>query len=145
MNEDELQHFGILGMKWGRRKDKGGSSMRQNISQKSFNRTQKNRLKNVKQKKKEQNIKKQIKEVKKTRKKAMDRMVLMSDKELDDRIRRLTKEKQLKQLTEEQTSPGQKFIKTQLSNFGNRSINMATSLGFEIGKYNIKKNLGMIK
>lgn len=124
MNENELYHHGVLGMKWGKRKDRtksASSSKRQ----------------------KEKNIKKQVAEVKKARRKAVDRMVLMSDKELDARIKRLSKEKQLKQLTSEEISPGRKFVKDQMSNVGNQTVRTVTSFALGIGLAAAKKQMGL--
>lgn len=125
LNENELMHYGILGMKWGKRKERKRSSEAS------------------KRRQKEKNIKKQVAEVKKARRKAVDRMVLMSDKELDARIKRLTKEKQLKQLTSEEISPGRKFVKDQLSNVGNQTVRTLTSFALGVGLASAKKQLGL--
>ncbi len=53
----------------------------------------------------------QIREVKKQRKEDARKRTLLSDKELDAKIERLSKEKRLKELTDSEVSPGKKFVK----------------------------------
>lgn len=52
-----------------------------------------------------------IKEAKNQRKEDARKRSLLSDKELDAKIERLSKEKRLKELTDSEVSPGKKFVK----------------------------------
>ena len=86
--DDVLAHYGVLGMKWGKRKRSA---------------TQ------VADQKKKQAMKK---DVKKRR--------LLSDADLRKKLERIKMEKQLKDLTAEEISPGKKFVSDVLSSSGRR-------------------------
>lgn len=95
--DDELYHYGIKGMKWGIRRyqNKDGSL------------TPAGKRKEA------------IRNTKKDRKAAMKNRSQLSDAELDQRIRRLEKEKRLKDLTESEVSPGKKYAKDSINKYGN--------------------------
>lgn len=136
-NSNNLCHTGVKGMKWGVRKDrKSGSSSRSRQRQQRKQARQKQRQKN-------KNIRKQIREVKRSRRRASKRRMLLSESELTSRIDRLAKEKKLKELTDEQVSPGRTFVKNQLTKSGGKSIDAVSSFGIEIGKHTARKALGM--
>ena len=99
MNNNELYHYGVLGMKWGVRKsiNSGVSN-----SKKKFSRDQEdNRIKGSRKK-----------DVKNRRK--------LSDEDLKKKIERLKMEKQLKELTAEEISPGKKFVSDVMSSSGKK-------------------------
>lgn len=121
MLEDELMHYGVKGMKWGHRKQSPTTSGK----------------KTKRQKKK--NIKKQIKAVKKSRREASKRRVLLSDKELDSRIDRLAREKRLKELTDEQISPGRTYVRETLKRTGSQAISSSVNIGESV----VRKQLGL--
>lgn len=105
MNENELYHHGVIGMKWGVRRyqNKDGSltaagKKRQGKSQ-SPNKTIKNQRKS---------------DLKKRR--------TMSDADLKKKIERLKLEKQFKDLTEDDISPGKKAVKNILSSVGTKVL-----------------------
>lgn len=111
MDDMFLVHHGIKGMKWGvwndetRAKRLGGGK--------------KNRA---------SNSKKAVANRKKERKNAEDNVSLMSDKELDMRIRRLEKEKRFKELSRESLSPGKKIANDLLSDNGKKVLGIAVGL-----------------
>lgn len=91
MTDDTLTHYGIPGMRWGVRKNKKGSA---------------------------------VKTADKKRKKAMQKDVkkrrLLSDDDLKKKVERIKMEKQLKDLTAEEISPGKKFVKDVMSSSGKK-------------------------
>ena len=88
MTDDTLAHFGVKGMKWGKRK---GSSVKAADARK-----------------------------KKSMKKAVKKRRLLSDADLKKKVERLKMEKQLKDLTDEEISPGKKFVKEVMSSSGKK-------------------------
>lgn len=88
---DYLIHYGVKGMKWGVRRHKDKTTNNKRSSRKA---------------KREENRK-----VRTDRKKASRNRRKLSDKELNDRIKRLENEKKLKKLTEEDLNPGRTAVK----------------------------------
>ena len=100
---DELYHYGIKGMKWGVRRYQNPDGT----------------LTEAGKKREERNA---IKEIRKDRRTAAKRASLLSDDELDTRIRRLQKEKQLRELTESEINPGRSAAKKTLSKYSNMFV-----------------------
>jgi hypothetical protein len=100
---DELYHYGIIGQKWGLR--------RFQFSDGSYTAMGKARRRvgisaNERAKMSERTASKYRR--------------TLSDEELDARIKRLEKEKRLKELTENDISPGKKFVKDVMSSSGKK-------------------------
>lgn len=86
---DELQHHGILGMKWGIRRFQNADGSLTSAGEKRYN-------------KKAASEKKKAKSTKNPKK--------MTDAELKERINRLQLEKQYTQLSKKEVSAGRKFV-----------------------------------
>jgi len=92
---DELYHHGILGMKWGIRRYQNEDGTLTEEGKRRYLRDQ--------EKAKRREYKKQLRD-------AAKRTYKMSDSELISAVNRLRLEKQLKDLTDELTTPGAKFV-----------------------------------
>ena len=118
LSNDELYHYGILGMRWGIRRfqpyGKGGYTP-----------------------KKKESLNNNNKLIKIKRKQDMKNRRNMSDNDLKKTINRLQMEKQLKELTEEDINPGKIAIKRTLRTIGNRTIPTIASGAFMYIGYSI--------
>ena len=94
-----LAHYGVKGMKWGQRKDRKKDRIRLNRSER-----------------------KQVRKIKRERKKASKRRMLLSDEELNSRIKRMETEKKLKELTSESVYPGKTAAKKIINSRGGKAI-----------------------
>lgn len=103
MDENSLTHYGVLGMKWGRRKQKPSSG-----SSKTSRREEKKLTKEAKKR----GMTTTIKKTKKVKIKDL------SDDELQKKIRRLQMEKQYRDLKKDEVSKGRKIAGQILSNVG---------------------------
>lgn len=130
MNDAYLAHHGVKGMRWGirRYRNKDGS-----LTSEGRKREQR------------RNIKRKRREDSKNRS-------LMSDAELDRKIKRLEKEKRLKDLTESEVSPGRTYAKRTMDRYGNQLVGIAIGatvgtaagvVGKNVVKPMVKKKLGV--
>lgn len=141
MDEDELYHHGVKGMKWGVRRTKAqlgykttsGKKKKSNSLIKSYV----NKRKTAKQKKVAAEKAKQ--EAANAKKRSISEM---SDAELRERISRLQMEKQYKELlqtSKPQTSRGKKFVANVLEKSGE---NLATQVVNHYGATALNKMIG---
>lgn len=104
-DDQSLDHYGVKGMRWGHRKRKvsSGSRSRSNSSTRS-------------------NQRKSRREMKRNRR-------TLSEADLNRNLDRLRKEKQLKELIDEDVNPGKKYIQDVLKKSGDRLLPAALAAG----------------
>ena len=99
-NQNDLTHYGVLGMKWGKRK---ASSSVPSAGR-------------VHRQEKREDVK-----IKKERRKDVKNRRRMSDKDLIEKIARLEKEKKLRELTDAEINPGRKATNDILKAAGSKA------------------------
>lgn len=115
MNDDELMHYGKVGMKWGKRHASSGSSTKTSSAKKLIEKLGTKKLKATNEKLKASN-----KKLKDANKKASEKAkqdphdvttkTRMSDNEMKSRINRLEMEKKYASLTQKQSSQAKKMV-----------------------------------
>lgn len=106
---NEIEHSGILGMKWGLRRFqfKDGSYTALGKARRRIGGSRRT-------------VDDERYKAKQDERQAVKNRRIMSDEELDARIKRLEKEKRLKELTENDLSVGKKFVKGVMSDSGKK-------------------------
>ena len=126
--ENELQHHGVLGMKWGVRRYQNKDGTLTSVGKKKkLSSEERADISNAKRRR-------ELADMAKNRK-------LLSDKTLKDRIERIKLEKQFKDLVDEDINPGKKFIKEILTESGKKALTtMATGAMTYAGKAALQKS-----
>lgn len=112
MQDDELYHYGVKGMRWGVRK------FRERAKQRRMDRQARRSVKN-------------------DRKYAEKNVSLLSDAELNARINRLQRERQLKDLSSQELRPGRRKAGQMLDRYGSQALGAVVGIGVSatVGKY----------
>ncbi len=123
-----IEHYGVLGMKWGVR---NAESQARAAREKRAKKARKIEQKNLKSKRKAAKAsrkaqrgvnRERVKAINDERLEANRNRALLSDAELNRRIARLQKERQLNQLTQEELQPGRTAVKRTLMNVGTETL-----------------------
>ena len=104
MDNNELMHYGVPGMKWGVRRTP--AQFRSKPSNKKSTPDQK---------------------VRKARKSDLNKRRTMSDADLKKKIERMKLEKEFKSLTQEDIAPGRKFVTEVMSSAGKKALTAAAA------------------
>lgn len=129
---NEIMHYGIMGMKWGVRRYQNPDGSLTAAGRLRYGSSENLRASYAK------------KEAKKEHKTAYKNRHTMTNEELQDSIKRLQLEKQLKDLTEQDITKGESAIKRILSKSAeSAATSIATAAFTNAGKYAIKKTIGV--
>lgn len=129
---NELMHYGVLGMRWGVRRYKNKDGTLTTAGKKRLS-------------------KDKDKVEKKERKVALKNRRSLSDVDLKKKIERLKMEKEFKNLTEEDISPGRKYVGEIMSSAGKKALTVVAAGTMAYGvkvamtkEFNIKEAAGYI-
>lgn len=123
MRDDEMMHYGVLGMKWGVRKSRSTGSTKSSSKRKTTIRTKASEAKRkaLKRTKKEEAHRKKID-------KDRSRIHTMSDKDIQKKIQRIQNETKLKEVIDKEYHPTRAFVKDVLNTSG-KTVAIAAVVG----------------
>ena len=132
MDQNELMHYGVLGMRWGVRRYQNKDGTLTTAGKKRLS-------------------KDKDKAEKKERKVTLKNRRSLSDVDLKKKIERLKMEKEFKNLTEEDIYPGRKYVGEIMSSAGKKALTVAAAGTMAYGvkvamtkEFNIKEAAGYI-
>lgn len=126
MYNEELVHYGVLGMRWG-----------QHMSSASLNRTKRITDSGVKIVGESKNISSEITKNKR-RKKTESELSNMTDQQLQDRVKRMNLEQQYSSLSAPKVSKGASYTQSVLSIAGSALVITSSALGIALAIKELK-------
>lgn len=126
--EDTLAHYGVLGMKWGVRRYQNTNGTLTSAGKKRYSRSDARQIKKN-EKLAIKTRKQRAKEIKKSRKNDARYSSTLSSNDIDKRIDRLKKEKQLRDLTRDVDSPSKSAIYNSIQSNGSKIIGGLAAAG----------------
>ena len=160
-NQNELYHYGILGMKWGVRRYQNADGTLTEAGKRRYMSSFRNPKdaaaamklseKYDKERARKKQEKRERKEAVKQRKSDVKNRRTLSDAELNKKIERLQKEKQLKDLTNSQISAGKREVTDMLKQIGKKAATTVATgallygMKYAAGKASSKKTGGEYK
>ena len=140
-----LEHYGVRGMHWGVRNSETQARYSRE-GRKGKKKAYKQEAKAIRAKTKSAKVKRKdmrslnnarVKSIKQERLEANRNRALLSDAELNQRIARLQKERQLNLLTQQELKPGRYAVKNALTNVGTETIKSESKSGIKTVKKKI--------
>lgn len=126
--EDTLAHYGVLGMKWGVRRYQNTNGTLTSAGKKRYSRSDARQIKKN-EKLAIKTRKQRAKEIKKSRKNDARYSSTLSSNDIDKRIDRLKKEKQLRDLTRDVDYPAKSAIYNSIQSNGSKIIGGLAAAG----------------
>mgnify|MGYP004453393347 FL=1 len=126
--DDTLAHYGVLGMKWGVRRYQNTNGTLTSAGKKRYSRSDARQIKKN-EKLAIKTRKQQAKEIKKSRKNDARYSSTLSSNDIDKRIDRLKKEKQLRDLTRDVDSPAKSAIYNSIQANGSKILGGLAAAG----------------